>query len=113
MDGAGSVECEVVPGVHLRAAPGHTPGHCVVSVSGGGSTLTLLADAIIDELQFRHLNWVCAFDQVADQTVRTRTRLLAEAAESGSDLFAYHVGGGFGRVSTAGEGFTWQQFPPV
>jgi len=108
MGAAGSMESEVVTGVHLRAAPGHTPGHCVVSVSGGGATLTLLADTLVDELQFRHLDWVCAFDHVADQTVRTRTRLLAEAAETGSDLFAYHIGGGFGRVSAAEDGFAWQ-----
>lgn len=111
--GAGPTEAEVVTGVHLRAAPGHTPGHCVVDVSGGESTLTLLADAVVDELQFRHLAWVCAFDHLPDETVRTRTRLLAEAAATGSDLFAYHVGGGFGRVSTAEDGFAWQQSSPV
>jgi glyoxylase-like metal-dependent hydrolase (beta-lactamase superfamily II) len=111
--GTGPTEAEVVTGVHLRAAPGHTPGHCVLSVSGGGSTLTLLADAVVDELQFRHLEWVCAFDHVADQTVRTRKRLLAEAAETGSDLFAYHVGGGFGRVDAAEDGFAWQVTRPV
>src|SRR4051794_24806024 len=32
---------EIVPGVTLRLAPGHTPGHCIIELDG----VTILADA--------------------------------------------------------------------
>lgn len=99
-------ETEVVAGVHLLPAPGHTPGHCVVAVTSGRSVFTLLADAIIDELQFTHLDWVSAFDHSADQTVDTRKRLLHEAAAGDSKLLAYHIGT-VGTVEGAVGGYTW------
>jgi len=109
--GRGSVpEAEISQGVLLRLAPGHTPGHCVVTVTSQGRSLTLLADTLVDPLQFRHLDWTCAFDHTAEDTVRTRRALLAEAAESESDLLAYHVGT-FGQVTADDEGFSWHRSP--
>ena len=50
-------DTEIVHGIHLLAAPGHTPGHCVVAVDSGASRAMFLADAIIDELQLTNLEW--------------------------------------------------------
>lgn len=100
-------DTEVTRGIHLLSAPGHTPGHCVVAVESNGSLLTLLADAIIDELQFAHQEWVSAFDHSPEETVATRKRLLADAAKHDADLLAYHIGH-FGRVETAGRGLAWR-----
>ena len=99
-------EAEVVAGVRLVPAPGHTPGHCVVKVESGGAELALLADTIIDELQFSHVDWVSAFDHSAEETTRTRARLLHEAARTGSPLLAYHIGN-FGTVDTDAAGYSW------
>jgi glyoxylase-like metal-dependent hydrolase (beta-lactamase superfamily II) len=111
LDAAGCVDLidgdsEVVPGVHLLPAPGHTPGHCVVGVTSAGASLVLLADAIIDELQFSHPEWTSAFDQLPEQTVATRDRLLSDAAASGSHLMAYHIGA-FGQVELTPTGYAW------
>lgn len=84
-------ETEIVDGVRLLPAPGHTPGHCVIAVTSGGASLTFLADAILDELQFRHLHWVSAVDMSVEDTVRTRTRLLDQAAAEESVVMAYHM----------------------
>jgi glyoxylase-like metal-dependent hydrolase (beta-lactamase superfamily II) len=99
-------EAEIVAGVRLVPAPGHTPGHCVVNVESAGTQLTLLADAILDTLQFSHLDWVSAFDHSAEQTTRTRSRLLHEAARTGSALLAYHIGS-FGTVGVETDGYSW------
>jgi glyoxylase-like metal-dependent hydrolase (beta-lactamase superfamily II) len=101
-------DTDVVPGVHLVPAPGHTPGHCVIAIESAGATLMLLADTLVDELQFRHPDWVCAFDHSAEHTVRTRRRLLSEAATAGSRLFAYHIGQ-FGHIDSEADGYAWHR----
>jgi glyoxylase-like metal-dependent hydrolase (beta-lactamase superfamily II) len=111
LDKAGAIDLirhdtEVVPGIHLLSAPGHTPGHCVVAVDSGASMLTLLADTIIDELQFVHQDWVSTLDHLPDQTVATRKRLLADAAANDAELLAHHIGH-FGHVETAAQGYLW------
>jgi glyoxylase-like metal-dependent hydrolase (beta-lactamase superfamily II) len=84
-------ETDIVDGVRLLPAPGHTPGHCAVAVTAGGASLTFLADTVIDELQLRNPHWTCAVDLSADDTVRTRKRLLDRAAAEGSTVMAYHM----------------------
>lgn len=97
-------ETQIVDGVRLVPAPGHTPGHCVVAVTSAGTSLTFLADAILDELQFRHLQWVSAVDMSAADTIRTRHRLLGEAAAEGSMVMAYHMAA-TGHVERAAEAY--------
>jgi glyoxylase-like metal-dependent hydrolase (beta-lactamase superfamily II) len=84
-------ETDILTGVQLLPAPGHTPGHCVVAVTSRGASLTFLADTIIDELQLRHPHWISAVDLSAEDTVRTRKRLLDRAATEGSMVMAYHM----------------------
>lgn len=86
-------DTEVVPGVHLLPAPGHTPGHCAVAVRSGHEQVVFLADAVLDELQFTHPQWTSAFDMDPDDTTATRVRLLEEAADASSPVLAYHVFG--------------------
>jgi len=87
---------EVLPGVRVIAAPGHTPGHAVVSVRSGEEGLLYLGDTVLHVLDFEHPEWLSAFDVIPDATVRTRRRLLDEAARDGSAVVAFHVG--YGRV---------------
>jgi glyoxylase-like metal-dependent hydrolase (beta-lactamase superfamily II) len=101
-----SGEVELVPGVWLRPAPGHTPGHCVVSIASAGEHTTFLADAVLDELNFEHPGWVSAVDFDMAQTERTRMHLLREAAQDGSRVLAYHMDG-IGRVERRAGGFTF------
>ncbi|MDQ1735416.1 MAG: hypothetical protein QOH56_1667 [Pseudonocardiales bacterium] len=53
--------------------------------------MTFLADALLDELQFRHPGWVSEVDFSAAETVSTRKRLLGNAATDGSPVLAYHM----------------------
>jgi glyoxylase-like metal-dependent hydrolase (beta-lactamase superfamily II) len=84
-------ETEVVPGVHLVPAPGHTNGHSVVTVASGGQQAIFLADAVLDELYFTHPRWLSAVDMMPDETIATRIRLLDQAAQDSSLVLAYHV----------------------
>jgi glyoxylase-like metal-dependent hydrolase (beta-lactamase superfamily II) len=99
-------ESEVVPGLWLRPAPGHTPGHCVVTVSAGGGQTTFLADALLDALDFAHPDWVSAVDHDPGETERTRRRLLDEAADGGGQVLAYHMSG-IGNVERDGGAYAF------
>jgi glyoxylase-like metal-dependent hydrolase (beta-lactamase superfamily II) len=84
-------DTEVAPGVDVRHAPGHTPGHLVVELNNGGDPLLYLADAVIHELQFEHPTWTSPLDVDAELTVHTRARLLARASQEQLLIAGFHL----------------------
>ena len=105
-------ETELVSGVQLVPAPGHTIGHCVVTFSSGSQQAVFLPDAILDRLKLTHPTWVSAVDMVPDETVATRTRLLDEAVREASLVLAYHVAG-VGQVERYNEGYRLRAARPT
>lgn len=87
-----SEETELLPGVRLLPAPGHTRGHLAVEVAGDGKSLLYLADAVVHELNFEHPDWLAAIDMLPEQTVATRRQLLDRAVARGSVVAAFHLG---------------------
>ena len=70
-------ESEVVPGVRLVNAPGHTPGHSAFHVSSGGEQLMLACDVVyLPALVGPHPEWQGAYDQDGPTAVDTRRKLL-------------------------------------
>jgi glyoxylase-like metal-dependent hydrolase (beta-lactamase superfamily II) len=92
---------ELLPGVALRWTGGHTPGHCVVDAGD----VTLLGDLAVHERQLAdpELAYVAEEDPAA--AAELRRQLLPGFAASGRLLGLAHLG--LGRVSPAGDGFTW------
>jgi glyoxylase-like metal-dependent hydrolase (beta-lactamase superfamily II) len=86
-------ETEVLPGVRIIPAPGHTPGHVAVALSSDGDSALYMGDTVIHELNFPYPDWTSAFDADADATVRTRRRLIERAIEDRSLIFAFHLAG--------------------
>ena len=84
-------DTEVAPGVGVRHAPGHTPGHIVVELNNGGDPLLYLADAVIHELQFEHPTWTSPLDVDAELTVNTRAQLLARASQEQLLVAGFHL----------------------
>ncbi|MDP9340731.1 MAG: MBL fold metallo-hydrolase [Actinomycetota bacterium] len=99
-------ETDVLPGVRLLPAPGHTPGHAVVAITSGGEGLLYVADAVVHQLDFEHPEWLSAFDAIPNLTVQTRRRLLDRAAQDGSPIVAFHVG--YGHVTRANGAYRFQ-----
>jgi glyoxylase-like metal-dependent hydrolase (beta-lactamase superfamily II) len=97
-------ETELLPGVQLVPAPGHTLGHCVLTFASGAERAIFLADALLDQLQLTHPTWLSAADMVPDDTIATRTRLLDSAARDGSLVLAYHLAR-IGHVERDNEGY--------
>ncbi len=100
---------EVVKGVTMITAPGHTPGNSVVRVESQGSVLLCVADLFYQAENLTTPDWVSQYDYDPKQVVKTRRRLLDEAASQGSLLMAYHLPfPGLGRVRRKGSAWEWR-----
>jgi len=99
--------------VRVQLAPGHTPGHVVLTLFSAGQQLVHLADAVHHHLLlFAHPEWGTAYDTDFTLAVATRTRLLAELAERRVRTFAYHLPWpGLGYVRHQGTGYEWVAEP--
>jgi glyoxylase-like metal-dependent hydrolase (beta-lactamase superfamily II) len=75
-----SGDAEIAAGVRVRANAGHTPGHQVVIIGEGSSTLVFCADLIPTATHLR-LPYIMAYDQRPLQTLEEKELLLAQALE--------------------------------
>ncbi|MBP2227888.1 glyoxylase-like metal-dependent hydrolase (beta-lactamase superfamily II) [Azospirillum agricola] len=76
-----AVEGEVLPGLHLVAEPGHTPGHCGWLVESGGEQLLIWGDIVhLPGIQFARPEAGMIFDIDRDSAEATRRRLFDRAA---------------------------------
>jgi glyoxylase-like metal-dependent hydrolase (beta-lactamase superfamily II) len=84
-----SREMEVVDGVRVVPAPGHTPAHLAVEV-GEADGLLFVVDALLHPLQVARPDWGHGMDHDADAAITTRRSLLARAADRGHLIAASH-----------------------
>jgi glyoxylase-like metal-dependent hydrolase (beta-lactamase superfamily II) len=84
---------EVVPGVRLRAAPGHRPGHSLVEVTTRDSRLIHGADVLHHVLHAEHPEWDGMADADRELGLATRRRVLAELADERAPCIFSHLAG--------------------
>jgi len=95
---------ELLSGVRLCAAPGHTPGQCAVEVEEDGRHLLFLADAVMNPVHFPRPELLGTVENDPDQVEKTRRRLLARAADEHLLVSASHLWHP-GRVVREGDAF--------
>jgi len=100
-------EREVIPGVTLFDAPGHTPGQLGAAIHSGGETLLYTADAFAMAEYIAHPDWAFPFDLDRETAAATRRGLLDRAAADHCLVFHYHFAR-FGAVIRHGAGFCWE-----
>jgi len=81
--------CELLPGLSVRPAPGHTPGLQAVEVAGGGRRLVYPADLIPTSHHIQPA-WVMGYDLDVVTCVDERQKLLQEVAGSDTVLVFEH-----------------------
>ena len=68
---------EVVPGIRLMAAPGHTPGHSVYHIDAGSEQFLVSADTMyVPALLAPHPEWQGSYDQDGPMAITTRHRII-------------------------------------
>jgi len=93
---------DVVPGLSLKHAPGHTPGHRVVRLNDGNETMLLVGDLLHTPLQVAHPTWLSNHDEDPDLAAQHRVTWIEAAFAEGWPVGVSHFGRPFGRVEAAG-----------
>jgi glyoxylase-like metal-dependent hydrolase (beta-lactamase superfamily II) len=83
-------EREIVPGVWVLPAPGHTPGHLALLISDGGQHLLNVGDAAVHPLHLEDPSLENGFDLAPREAVATRAELLERAVSEQMHILAFH-----------------------
>ncbi|SIT54873.1 putative Lactamase [Mesorhizobium prunaredense] len=104
---------EVVPGITLIPAPGHSPAHTAIRFSSGNAQFIHMADvAHRSDSGLQHPDWSVIFDFDGDQAIATRKRILGEVAADRTLVMGYHFPfPGLGYVEAAGSAYRWNAIP--
>ena len=103
-------ESEILPGIGAIPAPGHTPGHMVVSVSSCDQRLLYIGDTVLYPLHLEHPDWLPIYDILPEKAAASKRRIFDLAAEEKSLVIGQHFPPfpSLGHVIKQGEGWQWQ-----
>ena len=93
--------CSPLPGVEIEHAPGHTAGHCIVSVGD----VTFIGDLAVHELQLADPGVGYMFEEDPLAAAARRRAIFPRLADAGSTVGIAHLG--LGRILRTGNGFGW------
>jgi len=98
---------QVFPGITVRAAPGHTPGHHAYVIADHGERAILLGDATHCPIQLEYGEWEVMGDVDPKLAVATRTALLRELDGDVAVGAPHFPGLRLGRLVTGATGKRW------
>ena len=103
-------ESEILPGIRVIAAPGHTPGHIVVSVSSGDEQMLYIGDTVLYPLHLEHPDWTPIYDILPEKAAASKRRIFDRAVAEKAWVIGQHFPPfpGLGHVIKKGEGWQWQ-----
>jgi glyoxylase-like metal-dependent hydrolase (beta-lactamase superfamily II) len=97
---------QIVPGLWLEPAPGHTDGMAVVRFMSEGAELLILADVLHSPIQLATPDLTSNFCVDPAQARATRRRLLDACAGTDTIVATYHFPPPvFGQIARAGAGY--------
>ena len=105
----------VVDGTHrlvddlvIEPAPGHSPGHVLITLQSRGTEALFIGDIMHNPIQIHYPAWSSAFCSDPEQARKTRRRVLEHAAAKGSLLYPCHFAGPhIGRIAERAGGFAY------
>jgi glyoxylase-like metal-dependent hydrolase (beta-lactamase superfamily II) len=104
--------CQIVPGVSVVPAPGHTPGQMAVVIASEGEQVLAVADAIFLPAHIEHPAWYSPLDLSPAKTVTTRLCLFTRAVEEHMLVFAPHfVFPSLGHIARNRDTWCWEPLP--
>ena len=75
-------EDDVIPGIKLLLAPGHTPGYVAVMISSGRKQLLCVGDLLHETAEFSTPGLWARSDHSPEEAADTRDRIISLAADS-------------------------------
>jgi glyoxylase-like metal-dependent hydrolase (beta-lactamase superfamily II) len=102
-------DAQILPGVRIVDAAGHTPGHSAVLLESSAERLLCVGDLFYDQLQLSRPGWCTPWDHDRAGAVRTRRRLLDRAADENLLVHAYHMPfPGLGTITRHRDAYKWK-----
>ena len=103
-------EKEVLPGVEVFFAPGHTPGHMGVSFKSDGEQLLYTADTVLHPLHLERPDWFPVYDILPEVAKASKSHIFDLAAETRSFVLGQHFPPfpNLGYISKQEPGWKWQ-----
>ena len=102
-------EMEILPGIQVIAAPGHTPGHMALAISSDSQQLYYISDAVLYPIHLEQPDWYPAFDFAPEKAIATKRQLLDRVIAEKALMIACHFPfPGLGHVTQKGEGWQWE-----
>jgi glyoxylase-like metal-dependent hydrolase (beta-lactamase superfamily II) len=102
-------DTQLVPGIEVIAAPGHTPGHSIYSIESGGQKMLLWGDLVhVAAVQFGEPSVTVQFDVDSQSAAMQRQHAYADAAKAGYLVGTAHLSfPGIGHIRAEGKGYAW------
>jgi glyoxylase-like metal-dependent hydrolase (beta-lactamase superfamily II) len=102
-------DTQLVPGIEVIAAPGHTPGHSIYSIESRGQKMVLWGDLVhVAAVQFREPSVTVQFDVDSASAAMQRRRAYADAAKAGYLVGTAHLSfPGIGHLRAEGKAYAW------
>ncbi len=103
-------ESEILPGICVITAPGHTPGHMVVSVSSRDEQLLYIGDTVLYPLHLEHPDWTPIYDILPEKAAASKRQIFDRAAAEKAWVIGQHFPPfpSLGHVIKKGKGWKWQ-----
>lgn len=102
-------ETTVTDEITAVPAPGHTPGHMVISISSRGQRAMILGDVLMHPAQVSEPEWGSIFDMDREQAIATRKKLLGRLEMEAMTAVQCHLPHpGFGLVVRTAGRRHWQ-----
>lgn len=98
---------EIVPGLRVVHAPGHTPGHRSVLVGSDDTLALLTGDLLHLPIQVEHPEWPSSHDEDPAAAASSRTDLLRRASQAGWTVAVSHFAQSWGLVTRQGDARRW------
>ena len=102
-------ESEILPGISVIFAPGHTPGHMVISFSSEGKELFYIGDAVLHTIHLEHPDWLPIYDILPDEAAESKIKIFDLVAKKNSLVIGQHFTPfpSLGRVRKHEIGWEW------
>ena len=84
-------DAEIVPGLRMTMAPGHTEDHVVFEMESGGDVAIYIGELAQQPVQLERVAWVSAFDILPMVSIETKKRFIEKALDRRALLVSVHA----------------------
>ncbi len=82
---------EVIKGLRLVPAPGHTADHCIVELDSGGELALYVGELAQQPVMLERIAWISAFDVLPLVSLETKKRVIERALERRALIVSVHA----------------------